>query len=148
MLLLKKFSDYLKNKDLDIVNCELLTNPTAIDKVRSLSFKVTIKAEDLEKASVASIWPFRVVIRKFVNFRRREVDEFASNDQNVAGVRRLGHTSLTRDWIFMVWPRAVLSWRLLLLAVGFSKNLYNTLFSHLLLGWYPLWGATHPQRHL
>ena len=87
-----KLSDYLKNKGLDIVKCELLTNPTAIDKVRSLSFKVTIKAEDIEKASDASNWPFRVVVRKFVTFRRREVDEFAPSSQRVAGVQPLGHT--------------------------------------------------------
>ena len=31
-----KLSDYLKNNGLDIVKCELLTTPTAIDIVRSL----------------------------------------------------------------------------------------------------------------
>ena len=31
-------------------------------------------------------------MRKFVNFRKRETDEFAPNDQNMAGVRPLGHT--------------------------------------------------------
>ena len=88
----EKLTEYLQNKGLNIVKCDLLTNPTAIDNVRSLSFKVTIKAEDLEKASDASIWPYRVVVRKFVNFRKRETDEFAPNDQNMAGVRPLGHT--------------------------------------------------------
>ena len=85
-----KLTEYLKNKGLDIVQCELLTNANAIANVRSLSFKVTIKAEDLDKASDAAIWPYRVVVRKFVNFRRKEVDEFAPQQQQVPGVRRLG----------------------------------------------------------
>ena len=62
----EKLTDYLKNKGLAILNCELLTNPMALDKVRSLSFKVTIKAEDLEKASDPSIWPYRVAVSSMI----------------------------------------------------------------------------------
>ena len=86
-----KLTEYLKNKGLNIVNCELLTNPNAIEKVRSLSFKVTIKAEDLEKASDPGIWPYRVAVRKFVTFRRKVFDEFAPNQGNFEGVQPLGH---------------------------------------------------------
>ena len=86
-----KLTDYLRNKGLNIVNCELLTNPNAIDKVRSLSFKVTIKAEDMEKASDPGIWPYRVAVRKFVTFRKRLIDEFAPNQGSFEGVQPLGH---------------------------------------------------------
>ena len=63
---------------------------TKFEEARSLSFKVTIKAEDFEKANNPAIWPYRVVVRKFVNFRRKETDEFAPNQQQVRGVRQLG----------------------------------------------------------
>ena len=83
-----KLTDYLKNKGLNILKCELLT--TKVELARTLSFKVTIKADDFEKAKNPNIWPYRVVVRKFVNFRRREVDEFAPQGNQVRGVHRLG----------------------------------------------------------
>ena len=82
-----KLTDYLKNKGLDIVSCELLTNN--VEQCRTLSFKVTIKAEDFERAKNPAIWPYRVVVRKFVHFRRKVADEFASEQQQVRGVRQL-----------------------------------------------------------
>ena len=82
-----KLTDYLKNKGLNILKCELLT--TKVELARTLSFKVTIKADDFEKAKNPNIWPYRVVVRKFVNFRRREVDEFAPQGNQVRGVHRL-----------------------------------------------------------
>ena len=86
----EKLTEYLKNKGLEIVKCELLT--TRVEECRTLSFKVTIKAEDLEKAKNPAIWPYQVVVRMFVNFRRKVADEFASEHQNqqVRGVRQLG----------------------------------------------------------
>ena len=85
-----KLTDYLKKKGLDIVSCELLT--TRVDQARTLSFKVNIKAEDFEKAKDPNIWPYRVVVRKFVNFRRREIDEFAPLHENqVRGVQSLAN---------------------------------------------------------
>ena len=83
-----KLTEYLRNKGLDIVKCELLT--TQVEQCRKLSFKVTIKAEDFEKAKNPAIWPYRVVVRKFVHFRRRAADEFASDQQQVRGVKQLG----------------------------------------------------------
>ena len=56
-----------------------------MDKVRSLSFKVTIKAEDLEKASNPAMWPYRVTVRRFVNFRQKLDDEFAPHRNNMNG---------------------------------------------------------------
>ena len=86
-----KLTDYLKNKGLDIVSCELLTNN--VEQCRTLSFKVTIKAEDFERAKNPAIWPYRVVVRKFVHFRRKVADEFASASasvqQQMRGVRQL-----------------------------------------------------------
>ena len=84
-----KLRDYLKNKGLNIVACELLT--TRVDQARTLSFKVTIKAEDFEKAKDPNIWPYRVVVRKFVNFRKREIDEFAPQLSQVGGVHPLSY---------------------------------------------------------
>ena len=47
---------------------------------------------DFEKAKDPNIWPYRVVVRKFVNFRRREVDEFAPQHGNhLRGVQPLPH---------------------------------------------------------
>ena len=70
-----KLTEYLQNKGLDILKCELLT--TKVELARTLSFKVTIKADNFEKAKDPNIWPYRVVVRKFVNFRKREIYEFA-----------------------------------------------------------------------
>ena len=92
-----KLIEYLKNKGLNIVKCDLLTNPSVIDRVRSLSFKITIKAEDLEVASNPALWPYRVVVRRFVNFRKKIEDEFAPHPSGFAGVQPLGHPQISQQ---------------------------------------------------
>ena len=81
------------------MKCDLLTNPSVIDRVRSLSFKITIKAEDLEVASNPALWPYRVVVRKFVNFRKKIEDEFAPNPCGFAGVQPLGHPQISQHYL-------------------------------------------------
>ena len=53
-------------KGLEVVECELMTK--FIAESRALTFKVTIKAKDLEKAKNPEIWPARVGVRMYKHF--------------------------------------------------------------------------------
>ena len=44
----EKLADYLKDKGLNVIKCELMTKGDALFLARSFSFKLTIKAEDYE----------------------------------------------------------------------------------------------------
>ena len=57
---------YAEKQDIHPVNCELLTK---WDQARSLTFKLTIKSRDFEKASCPSTWPYRIGIRTFQRFK-------------------------------------------------------------------------------
>lgn len=59
--------NFLKSKDIDVVNVELLTKEELLaeKKVRSKTMKVNVKAKDHEKAMCPEIWPFRVGVRYY-----------------------------------------------------------------------------------
>ena len=60
-----QLSQWLAGKGLHIVSCDLLTR---YDGARSLSYKVTIKSRDYQKATSPEIWPARVGVRLFKFF--------------------------------------------------------------------------------
>ena len=62
----EKLKNYLVGKGLEVVECKLMTK--FIAESRALSFKVTIKAKDLEKAKNPEIWPARVGVRMYKHF--------------------------------------------------------------------------------
>ena len=62
----ERLKAYLVGKDLNVVSCELMTKFVA--ESRALTFKVTIKAKDLEKAKNPELWPSRVGVRMFKHF--------------------------------------------------------------------------------
>ena len=63
----KKLEDFLKAKGIEVVKVECLTKQELItdNKVRSKTFKVTVKAAQHEKAMDPRVWPFRVGVRHF-----------------------------------------------------------------------------------
>ena len=54
--------EYLGNKNIEVLECELLTKH---EQPNSLSFKVTVKAIDLQKAKNKTTWPNGVGVRMF-----------------------------------------------------------------------------------
>ena len=46
-----------------------------------VSYKISVKAEDLEKALNPTVWPLRVKVREFIHYRSRD------KDQNLHNVR-------------------------------------------------------------
>ena len=63
----KQLEDYLKAKGIDVVTVECLTKQELVTelKVRSKTFKVTVKAAHHEKAMDPGVWPFRVGVRHY-----------------------------------------------------------------------------------
>ena len=53
-------SQYLINKGLEIKSCDLLTKH---EGARSLTYKISIRKGDLEKASAPEMWPDGVGVR-------------------------------------------------------------------------------------
>ena len=68
----QKVTDYMKTKGLDVRECSLLTK---WENARSLTFKFAVKPRDLERIREPSLWPHGVSVRRFINFRRRDVVE-------------------------------------------------------------------------
>ena len=85
----EKLKAYLETKDLNVVECKLLTN--FVKEARALTFKVTIKAKDLEKAKQAEIWPYRVGVRMYKHFSTKpKPDQLTFDNQTTQkGIRPL-----------------------------------------------------------
>ena len=64
-----KLSEHLKDSGIETVSISQLTKPEVLDNVNSLTFKVTLKAADLDNALNPSIWPYRCSVRYFRNYR-------------------------------------------------------------------------------
>lgn len=75
-----QLSKFLEEKGLNIVSCDLLTK---YEGARSLSYKITIRAYDLEKAQDASRWPERVGIRLYKVFEPNEMKDPKGRNGNV-----------------------------------------------------------------
>lgn len=71
--------DFIRERGLNAVDCVLLTKH---EEARSYSFKVSIRAEDFEKAKSADIWPYRIGIRLFKEFRNRQNLLNSGSDRN------------------------------------------------------------------
>ena len=77
-----KLKAYLKAKGLDALECKLLTN--FVNEARTFTFKVTIKAKDLEKAKEAEIWPYRVGVRMYKHFSTKPKPEKLTFDNQTS----------------------------------------------------------------
>ena len=64
--------EYLADKGLNTVEVEQLTKPEVVDQVRTLTFRVAVKASDYETAINPDIWPFRVAVRHYRPPRRTD----------------------------------------------------------------------------
>ena len=63
---------FLESKGVTIVEC---TNLTTFEHARTHCYKVTIKASEYEKATKPEIWPYRVGVRLFKQFRKKEDEQ-------------------------------------------------------------------------
>lgn len=59
---------FLNGNGLPIVSCERLTTWA---EARSHTYKITIKAKDYQIAMDPTVWPYRVGIRKFINYKQK-----------------------------------------------------------------------------
>ena len=66
---------FLENRGINVVDC---VNLTTFEFARTHSYKVTIKASEYEKATKPEIWPYRVGVRLFKQFRNKENDKQSS----------------------------------------------------------------------
>ena len=67
-----KLSEHLKDGGIETVSISQLTKPEVLDNVNSLTFKITLKAADLDNALNPSIWPYRCSVRYFRNYRPKQ----------------------------------------------------------------------------
>ena len=92
--------NWLAQKELHVKDCQLLTTS---NEARSLSYKLTIKPEDYERATQdAAIWPYRVGVRLYKNFNKRSDNQRyrdTDRDQNRGGnSRQGGRTGFSQRW--------------------------------------------------
>ena len=68
---------FVTSKGLRVTSCALLTDHQKNPDARSNTFKVTIKADDYDKALDEKMWPYRVrvvIVRLFKHFRNKQDD--------------------------------------------------------------------------
>ena len=63
-----------------------MTKPDVIDNVNSLTFKVTLKAADLERALNPNLWPYRCSVRYFKNYRPKQNGASSDNGSRFRGL--------------------------------------------------------------
>ena len=64
------FKNFVTNKGLEVLTCELLTK---FDGARTNSFKITIDSKNYDKSLDPQYWPYRVGVRMFRHFRAPNV---------------------------------------------------------------------------
>ena len=64
--------EFLSNRGLNAVEVEQLTKAEVVPQVRTLTFRVAVKAADYESALNPEIWPFRVGVRHYKAPRRSD----------------------------------------------------------------------------
>ena len=57
--------DFLAGKGINAVEVEMLTKKEVIEQVRTLTFRVSVKAADYEAALKPEVWPYRVGVRHY-----------------------------------------------------------------------------------
>ena len=65
------------------------------------SYKISVKAEDLQKALIPSVWPLRVKVREFIHYSRKTAANHQRNGQAHRGAEGGGtlgqHQGQSRD---------------------------------------------------
>jgi hypothetical protein len=67
--------DFLANRGINAVEVEQLTKKEVLPQVRTLTFRVAVKAADYEAALNPEVWPFRVGVRHYRPPRRGDKQE-------------------------------------------------------------------------
>ena len=62
--------DFLASKGVNPVEVEMLTREEVLDNVRTLTFRVAVKAADYEASLKPEVWPYRVAVRHYRAPRR------------------------------------------------------------------------------
>ena len=70
----QEICNYAAEQHIQVVKCELLTK---WEQARSLTFKLTIKSDDFNKALDPSTWPFRIGVRTFKRFKVKPISDEA-----------------------------------------------------------------------
>ena len=90
--------------DLEPLSVTRLTKDDVIEHVNSLTYKVTVKACDLDDFLKSEKWPFRVSVRYFRNFRpprkddsRRKVNYWSNNQSSTRGITPLSTSNMFQN---------------------------------------------------
>ena len=62
----------MADKGITAVDVERLTKPDVMDQVRTITFRVSVKAADYEAALKREVWPYRVGVRHYRPPRRAD----------------------------------------------------------------------------
>ena len=68
----QQLKEFLESKNINVIECK---NLTTWDQARTHCYKVTIKASEYEKATKPDVWPYRVGVRLFKQFREKRENE-------------------------------------------------------------------------
>ena len=68
----EQLKSFLERKNIQVLEC---INLTTYDQARTHCYKVTIKAAEYEKAIKPDVWPYRVGVRLFKQFREKRDDQ-------------------------------------------------------------------------
>ena len=71
---------FLETRGISVVQC---VNLTTFEHARTHSYKVTIKASEYEKATKPEVWPFRVGVRLFKQFKKKTDEQQTNWDSQV-----------------------------------------------------------------
>ena len=66
--------DFLAGKGINPVEVEMLTKKEVINNVRTLTFRVAVKAAEYEASLNPEVWPYRVAVRHYRAPRRERSD--------------------------------------------------------------------------
>ena len=69
---------FLAGKGINVVDVEKLTKPDVLPMVRTITFRVAVKAADYEAALKPEVWPYRVGVRHYRAPRRPATDRAES----------------------------------------------------------------------
>ena len=61
----EKLKSFLEGKGIHAVEVVMLTKPDVVNEVRTLTFRVAVKASEYEAALKLEVWPYRVGVRHF-----------------------------------------------------------------------------------
>jgi hypothetical protein len=61
----EKLKSFLEGKGIHSVEVVMLTKPDVVNEVRTLTFRVSVKASEYEAALKPEVWPYRVGVRHF-----------------------------------------------------------------------------------